>query len=223
MTISIAAQSQCFADWSFIVEWPYNIAHVCKGLWKLPAVNDPNMQELDRSRACALERSSSCMFGLISRKLKQNSLQKSFGFPRSLKGWSCKNCTYFSELSLRLMHLSPDRINSQRLTGCFFLLCDADVSCRFCRSATNAAKRLPECVVWKKTTKQRCPSWLRTVRLSPVSHEKIDIGMGKSMAPFRTVRIRKHRFSAVQQYPIILSNANIYSGSVTLLRRLIVY
>ena len=166
MTISIAAQSQCFADWSFIVEWPYNIAHVCKGLWKLPAVNDPNMQELDRSRACARERSSSCMFGLISRKLKKNSLQKSFGFPRSLKalrlfasvwfciiGWSCKNCPYFSELPLRLMHLSPDRINSQRLTGWCVLLCDAHGSFRFCRSAANAEKRLPECVVWKKTTR----------------------------------------------------------------------
>ena len=39
-------------------------------------------------------------------------------------------------------------------------------------------------MVWKKATQQRCPSWLRTVRLSPVSHEKIDIGMGKSMAPY---------------------------------------
>ena len=121
MPTSIAAQSHCFVDWLFINALSVRIIHVCKGLWKLPAVNDPNMQELDRSRACALQRSSSCMFGLISRKLKKNSLQKSFGFPRSLKalrlfasvwfciiGWSCKNCPYFSELPLRLMHLSPD-------------------------------------------------------------------------------------------------------------------
>jgi hypothetical protein len=92
-------------------------------------------------------------------------LQKSFGFPRSLKalrlfasvwfciiGWSCKNCPYFSELPLRLMHLSPDRINSQRLTGWCVLLCDAHGSFRFCRSAANAEK-LPECMLWKKTTR----------------------------------------------------------------------
>ena len=55
MPKSIASQSHCFADWSFIVEWSHNIVHVCKGLWKLPictiVVNDPNVQELDHSRA----------------------------------------------------------------------------------------------------------------------------------------------------------------------------
>ena len=55
MPKSIASLSHCFADWSFIVEWSYNIVHVCKGLWKLPkcpiVVNDPNVQELDHSRA----------------------------------------------------------------------------------------------------------------------------------------------------------------------------
>ena len=45
------------------------------------------------------------------------------------------------------------------------------VSFGFLRSVTNAAKRLPECVVCKKNTRQRCPSSLRTDRLLPVSHE----------------------------------------------------
>ena len=65
---------------------------------------------------------------MISKKLKQNSLQKSLGFPRSLKVWSllvslwlwciigcsCESMTelpLFFQFPLRLTHLSPDRIN----------------------------------------------------------------------------------------------------------------
>ena len=121
------------------------------------------MQELDRSRALAnnLQKAQEEQLAEIARISKELESFEPVGIPLVMvhRGASlaslvraCKNSPFFCELPLRLMHLSPDRTNSQRLTGCFFLLCDADVSCRFCRSATNAAKRLPECV-WKKNTR----------------------------------------------------------------------
>ena len=123
-------------------------------------VYDPNMQELAHSRALAndLQKAQEEQLAEIARISKELESFEPVGIPLVMvhRGASlaslvraCKNSPFFCELPLRLMHLSPDRTNSQRLTGCFFLLCDADVSCRFCRSATNAAKRLPECV-WKK-------------------------------------------------------------------------
>ena len=155
---------------------------VRKGLWKLPAAQVLWMIRTCRSWITPEHERA------ISRKLRQNSLQKSLGFPRSLKvlsllvslwfciyhigfmGWSCKNCSYFSKFPLRLMHLSPDRIHFWQADLLIFsnLWC---VSFGFLRSVTNAAKRLPECVVCKKNTRQRCPSSLRTDRLLPVSHE----------------------------------------------------
>ena len=90
-------------------------------------------------------------------------------------GWSCRNGRYFCKLLLRLIHLSPDRIKSQRQTDRFVLLCDAHGSFHFGRSATNTAKKLPECVVWKRSTKQRCLSWPRTVKLFSVLHENIAV------------------------------------------------
>ena len=107
-----------------------NIIHVCKGLWKLPTcpslVNDPNMQELDDSRARAndlqkAQEEQLAEITRISKELESSRLLVFLWF--CIVGWSCKNCTYFSELALRLMHLSPDSIRSHKLTGCFFLLC----------------------------------------------------------------------------------------------------
>ena len=85
-----------------------------------------------------------------------------------VRAW--KNCPYFSNSH------SDSRISVQtesifeRLTGCFSILCDGDVSFHFCRSGTNTAK-LPEYMLSKKNARQRCPSSLRTVRLFPVSNE----------------------------------------------------
>ena len=84
-----------------------------------------------------------------------------------VRAW--KNCPYFSNSH------SDSRISVQtesifdRLTCWFSLLCDGDVSFHSCRSGTNTAK-LPEYMLSKKNTRQRCPSSLRTVRLFPVCH-----------------------------------------------------
>ena len=100
-----------------------------------------------------------------------------FGIPFwfCMIGWSCRNCWYFSKLPLRLIHLSPDRIKSQRQTDRFVLLCDAHGSFHFGRSATNTAKKLPACVVRKRGSGKRCRNLLRTVRLFAVSYENADI------------------------------------------------
>ena len=128
---------------------------MCKGLWKLPTcpsvVYDPNMQELDHSRAHAndLQKAQEEQLAEIARISKELESFEPVGIPLVMvhRGASLASL-------VRACKNSPsDRINSQRLTGCFFLLCDADVSCRFRRSATNAAKRLPNCVVWKKNTR----------------------------------------------------------------------
>ena len=121
----------------------------------------------------------------ISRKRKKNNLKKSFGFRRSLKALSLWY-PFGSALSADHVRTVLIFVNSDSdswisvqieaiLKGWPAHFSDADVSCRFRRSATNAAKRLPERVVCKKNTRQICPSSLRTDRLLPVSHKNSDL------------------------------------------------
>ena len=48
-----------------------------------------------------------------------------------------------------------------------------------CRSETNTVK-MPECMLWKRNTRQRCPSSLRTAGLFPVSHDNSDLAQSPS-------------------------------------------
>ena len=106
-----------------------NIIHVCKSLLKFPRcpslVNDPNMQELDHSRARAndLQKAQEEQLEEIIRISKElESVEPLVSLWFCNIGWSCKNRPYFCKFPLRLMNLRPDRSNSQRLTGSFFLM-----------------------------------------------------------------------------------------------------
>ena len=185
MPKSIASQSHCFADWSFIVEWSHNIIHYHTCVQKpLEAPKMPNSCEWSERAGVGSLQSPSERSPKSSRR---TAWRNHSDFQGAWKFWVCwypfgygallaavvrawKNCPYFSNSH------SDSRISVQtesifeRLTGCFSILCDGDVSFHFCRSGTNTAK-LPEYMLSKKNARQRCPSSLRTVRLFPVSNE----------------------------------------------------
>ena len=54
-SVSVTLLRRLIVHFRMITQYQYIIIHVCKSLWKLPkcpiAVNDPNVQELDHSRA----------------------------------------------------------------------------------------------------------------------------------------------------------------------------
>ena len=191
MAASIAAQSHCFADLfckCMIIQHhtrSYNIIHYHTCVQKpleAPSrpslVNDPTMQELDHSRARAndLQKTQAEQLAEITRISKELEI---LSLLVSLWLWciigcsseSMKELPLFFQFPLRLMHLSPDRINfwqADLLIFLYFVM----VMFRFTLAGArrNAAK-FPQCMLWKKNTRQRCPSSLRTVRLFPVSNE----------------------------------------------------
>ena len=136
-----------------------------------------------------------------SGQLKKNSSHKSHRFPRS---------------SVLLSTLSPVNTHAhlcirELLTHVLGIdtvswpFCDADASFHFHRSATNTAKRLPECVVCKKNARQRCPSSLRTDRLLPASHEN------ENSDPWHSPRPKNERpvFVQVKQWHAMTTSHNL--------------
>ena len=177
MPKSIASQSHCFADWSFIVEWSHNIIHYHTCVQKpLEAPKMPNSCEWsERAGVGSLQSPSE------QSPTRRTAWRNHSDFQGAWKFWACwhplGHGALWEHVRTALIFPIPTQTPASqsgqkkkpRLTG-WFLLFDAHGSFHFCRSATNAAK-FPQCMLWKKNTRQRCPSSLRTVRLFPVSNE----------------------------------------------------
>ena len=170
MTASIAAQSHCFRNWSFtnsiLDAKPYNIKqyHTCVQR-PLEAPNMPKSCEWS-------EHAGVGWFQSTSKRSPESSRRTACRNHADFQGaWKFGACWYSfgSALSadrVRTVLIFPNShsdscISVQTVSGLTswpaVFSCFADASSRFCRSATNAAKRLRECVVWKKNTRQRCP------------------------------------------------------------------
>ena len=154
--------------------------HVCKSPWKLPQisqcpslVNDPHMQELDhyRARANDLQKAQEEQLSEIARIPKELESLEFVGLLMSL-GSALPDLSALSADHVRTVLICPKSHSDSSISVqtesflerlvCCFLLFDAHGLFHFRRSATKAAKRLPECMIWKRNTRQRYPSLPRT-------------------------------------------------------------
>ena len=177
-----------------------NIIHVRKSLLKFPRcpslVSDPNMQELDHSRARAndLQKAQEEQLEEIIRISKELESFEPF-VPLSLWfciiGWSCKNRPYFCKFRLRLMNLRPDRSNSQRLTGSFF----------WCWCFVSLSQERDECseeIIRMRGLDEKYEAEISQLAkdsqvVSSFKWEHCNIAIGRSMALFGTFPIQGNR------------------------------
>ena len=146
---------------------------------------------------------------MISKKLKQNSLQKSLGFLRSLKVWSLlvslwlwciigcscecmKELPLFFQFPLRLTHLSPDWINFWEADRLFFytLWWWCFVSLLQERDEYSEVARI-------HALEEKCKAEVSQLAkdsqvVSSFKWEHCNIAIGRSMALLGTFRIKRN-------------------------------
>ena len=213
MAASIAAQSHCFADLfckCMIIQHhtrSYNIIHYHTCVQKpleAPSrpslVNDPTMQELDHSRARAndLQKTQAEQLAEITRISKELEI---LSLLVSLWLWciigcsseSMKELPLFFQFPLRLMHLSPDRINfwqadllifSTLWWWCFVSLLQERDEC----SEVSPMHALEE--KYKAKMSQLAKD---SQVVSSFKWEHCNIAIGRSMALLGTFRIKRNR------------------------------